>query len=156
GLFGCIGLRMAESLLFVVACCSAFCDRQPIVARLTGREETVKSVEVGSVRSPYAGPRRGGPDGPLACQSSGRLPVARPEWAGGRAPRPKVRRLAGAPCLGAGSAHVARRIALLLWEDMPDAQARGNLRQLLAATRRAAPFLEADTGSIGFAAEIVE
>ena len=28
------------------------------------------------------------------------------------------------------------RGALLLWEDMPDAQARGYLRQLLAATRR--------------------
>ena len=48
------------------------------------------------------------------------------------------------------------RLAVLLWEDMPDAQARGNLRQLLAATRRPAPFLEADTASIGFSAEIVE
>src|SRR5262249_42297324 len=47
------------------------------------------------------------------------------------------------------------RLAMLLWEDMPDAQARGNLRQLLAATRRTAPFLEADAGSIGFAAERV-
>jgi TolB-like protein/DNA-binding SARP family transcriptional activator len=44
------------------------------------------------------------------------------------------------------------RLAVLLWEDMPDAQARGNLRQLLAATRRPAPFLEADAGSIGFSA----
>ena len=48
------------------------------------------------------------------------------------------------------------RIAVLLWEDMPDAQARGNLRQLLAATRRPAPFLEADAGSVGFSAEMVE
>jgi TolB-like protein/DNA-binding SARP family transcriptional activator/Tfp pilus assembly protein PilF len=48
------------------------------------------------------------------------------------------------------------RIAVLLWEDMPDAQARGNLRQLLAATRRSAPFLEADPGSIGFSAITVE
>ena len=48
------------------------------------------------------------------------------------------------------------RVAALLWEDMPDAQARGNLRQLLAATRRPAPFLEADAGSIGFSAEMVE
>jgi DNA-binding SARP family transcriptional activator len=48
------------------------------------------------------------------------------------------------------------RVALLLWEDMPDTQARGNLRQLLAATRRPAPFLEADPGSIGFSAGMVE
>jgi TolB-like protein/DNA-binding SARP family transcriptional activator/Tfp pilus assembly protein PilF len=48
------------------------------------------------------------------------------------------------------------RLAVLLWEDMPDAQARGNLRQLLAATRRHAPFLEADAGSIGFSAGMVE
>lgn len=48
------------------------------------------------------------------------------------------------------------RVAALLWEDMPDAQARGNLRQLLAATRRPAPFLEADTSSIGFSAEMVD
>src|SRR2546423_6469838 len=48
------------------------------------------------------------------------------------------------------------RLAVLLWEDMPDAQARGNLRQLLAATRRPAPFLEADGGSIGFSAGMVE
>jgi TolB-like protein/DNA-binding SARP family transcriptional activator/Tfp pilus assembly protein PilF len=47
------------------------------------------------------------------------------------------------------------RLAVLLWEDMPDAQARGNLRQLLAATRRPAPFLEADGGSIGFSAGMV-
>lgn len=47
------------------------------------------------------------------------------------------------------------RLAALLWEDIPEAQARGNLRQLLAATRRPAPFLEADAGSIGFSAEIV-
>jgi adenylate cyclase len=43
------------------------------------------------------------------------------------------------------------RLALLLWEDMPDAQARGNLRQLLAATRRTCPFLEADNLTIGLA-----
>jgi TolB-like protein/DNA-binding SARP family transcriptional activator/Tfp pilus assembly protein PilF len=48
------------------------------------------------------------------------------------------------------------RLAVLLWEDMPDTQARGNLRQLLAATRRPAPFLEADGGSIGFSAGMVE
>ena len=48
------------------------------------------------------------------------------------------------------------RLTVLLWEDMPDTQARGNLRQLLAATRRPAPFLEADGGSIGFSAEMVE
>lgn len=48
------------------------------------------------------------------------------------------------------------RIAALLWEDMPEAQARGNLRQLLAATRRPAPFLEADAGSVGFSADAVE
>src|ERR1700757_4613339 len=48
------------------------------------------------------------------------------------------------------------RVAVLLWEDMPDAQARGNLRQLLAATRRPAPFLEADAGSIGFSVGTVE
>jgi len=48
------------------------------------------------------------------------------------------------------------RLTVLLWEDMPDTQARGNLRQLLAATRRPAPFLEADGGSIGFSAGIVE
>ena len=48
------------------------------------------------------------------------------------------------------------RVAGLLWENMPDAQARGNLRQLLAATRRPAPFLEADAGSIGFSAGMVE
>jgi TolB-like protein/DNA-binding SARP family transcriptional activator len=48
------------------------------------------------------------------------------------------------------------RLAVLLWEDMPDAQARGNLRQLLAATRRPAPFLEGDSASIGFSAEMVE
>jgi TolB-like protein/Tfp pilus assembly protein PilF len=48
------------------------------------------------------------------------------------------------------------RLATLLWEDMPDAQARGNLRQLLAATRRPAPFLEADGGSIGFSGGMVE
>src|SRR3984893_11168298 len=48
------------------------------------------------------------------------------------------------------------RVAALLWGDMPDAQARGNLRQLLAATRRPAPFLEADAGSIGFSAEMVD
>lgn len=47
------------------------------------------------------------------------------------------------------------RLAVLLWEDMPDTQARGNLRQLLAATRRPAPFLEADAGSIGFSAGMV-
>jgi TolB-like protein/DNA-binding SARP family transcriptional activator len=47
------------------------------------------------------------------------------------------------------------QIAVLLWEDMPDAQARGNLRQLLAATRRPAPFLEADAGSVGFSAGMV-
>jgi TolB-like protein/DNA-binding SARP family transcriptional activator/Tfp pilus assembly protein PilF len=47
------------------------------------------------------------------------------------------------------------RLAVLLWEDMPDAQARGNLRQLLAATRRPAPFLDADAGSIGFAEGMV-
>ena len=38
------------------------------------------------------------------------------------------------------------RVAVLLWEDMPDAQARGNLRQLLAATRRPAPFLGSGCG----------
>ena len=48
------------------------------------------------------------------------------------------------------------RLAVLLWEDMPEAQARGNLRQLLAATRRPAPFLEADAGSVGFSADAVE
>lgn len=48
------------------------------------------------------------------------------------------------------------RLAVLLWEDMSDVQARGNLRQLLAATRRPAPFLEASGGSIGFSAEMVE
>jgi TolB-like protein/DNA-binding SARP family transcriptional activator/Tfp pilus assembly protein PilF len=48
------------------------------------------------------------------------------------------------------------RLAVLLWGDMPDAQARGNLRQLLATTRRPAPFLDADGGSIGFSEEIVE
>ena len=48
------------------------------------------------------------------------------------------------------------RVAVLLWEDMPDAQARGNLRQLLAATRRHAPFMEADGGSVGFSADMVE
>jgi TolB-like protein/DNA-binding SARP family transcriptional activator/Tfp pilus assembly protein PilF len=48
------------------------------------------------------------------------------------------------------------RLAILLWEDMPDAQARGNLRQLLAATRRPAPFLEADGRSIGFSAGMVD
>ena len=48
------------------------------------------------------------------------------------------------------------RIAALLWEDMPEAQARGNLRQLLAATRRPAPFLEADANSVGFSAGMVE
>jgi TolB-like protein/DNA-binding SARP family transcriptional activator len=48
------------------------------------------------------------------------------------------------------------RLAMVLWEDMPDAQARGNLRQLLAATRRLAPFLEPDSGSIGFAAGMVD
>jgi TolB-like protein/DNA-binding SARP family transcriptional activator/Tfp pilus assembly protein PilF len=48
------------------------------------------------------------------------------------------------------------RLALLLWEDMPDAQARGNLRQLLAATRRLVPFLEADSASIGFSDGLVE
>src|SRR5262245_17224772 len=47
------------------------------------------------------------------------------------------------------------RLAVMLWEDMPDAQARGNLRQLLAATRRHVPFLEADAGSIGFPASVV-
>src|ERR1700737_2841774 len=46
-------------------------------------------------------------------------------------------------------------LAVLLWEDMPEAQARGNLRQLLAATRRPAPFLEADAGSIGFSEGMV-
>src|ERR1700759_1620115 len=48
------------------------------------------------------------------------------------------------------------RVAALLWGDMPDTQGRGNLRHLLAATRRAAPFLEGDAGSIGFSAGIVE
>src|ERR1700740_1340307 len=48
------------------------------------------------------------------------------------------------------------RLAGLLWEDMPDAQARGNLRQLLAATRRPAPFLEADGGTIGFSEGMVD
>jgi TolB-like protein/DNA-binding SARP family transcriptional activator/Tfp pilus assembly protein PilF len=48
------------------------------------------------------------------------------------------------------------RLATLLWEDMPDAQARGNLRQLLAATRRPAPFLEAEGGTIGFSEGMVE
>jgi len=48
------------------------------------------------------------------------------------------------------------RLAVLLWGDMPEAQARGNLRQLLAATRRPAPFLEADGGSIGFSDGMVE
>src|SRR6201997_4593828 len=48
------------------------------------------------------------------------------------------------------------RLATFLWDDMPDAQARGNLRQLLAATRRPAPFLEADGGTIGFSAGMVE
>ena len=48
------------------------------------------------------------------------------------------------------------QVAGLLWENMPDAQARGNLRQLLAATRRPAPFLEADAGSIGFSAGMVQ
>jgi TolB-like protein/DNA-binding SARP family transcriptional activator/Tfp pilus assembly protein PilF len=48
------------------------------------------------------------------------------------------------------------RIAALLWEDMPDGQARGNLRQLLAATRRPAPFLEAGAGSVGFSVGMVD
>ncbi|HEY0418441.1 MAG TPA: hypothetical protein VGC80_02875, partial [Acetobacteraceae bacterium] len=48
------------------------------------------------------------------------------------------------------------RLALLLWDDMPEAQARGNLRQLLAATRQLAPFLEADSLAIGFAPGAVE
>jgi TolB-like protein/DNA-binding SARP family transcriptional activator/Tfp pilus assembly protein PilF len=48
------------------------------------------------------------------------------------------------------------RLATFLWDDMPDAQARGNLRQLLAATRRPAPFLEADGGTIGFSEGMVE
>src|SRR5262245_17144829 len=48
------------------------------------------------------------------------------------------------------------RLAVLLWADMPDAQARANLRQLLAATRRPAPFLEADAGSVGFSAGMVD
>jgi adenylate cyclase len=48
------------------------------------------------------------------------------------------------------------RLALLLWEDMPDAQARGNLRQLLATTRRLAPFLEADNQTIGFAPSSIQ
>ncbi|MBV9249654.1 MAG: tetratricopeptide repeat protein [Acetobacteraceae bacterium] len=43
------------------------------------------------------------------------------------------------------------RLALLLWEDMADGQARGNLRQLLAVTRGVAPFVEADPHIIGFA-----
>src|SRR5947209_665475 len=60
--------------------------------------------------------------------------------------------LAAAP----GQRMARDRVAGLLWEDMPDAQARGNLRQLLAATRRPAPFLKADAGSIGFAAGMVE
>ena len=50
----------------------------------------------------------------------------------------------------------ATGVAALLWGDMPDTQARGNLRQLLAATRRPAPFLEGDGGSIGFSAGMVE
>ena len=37
------------------------------------------------------------------------------------------------------------RLATFLWDDMPDAQARGNLRQLLAATRRPAPRQKAFT-----------
>ncbi|HYZ42639.1 MAG TPA: BTAD domain-containing putative transcriptional regulator, partial [Stellaceae bacterium] len=48
------------------------------------------------------------------------------------------------------------RLAMLLWENVPDAQARGNLRQLLAATRRPAPFLEADAGAIGFSPGMVD
>src|SRR2546423_6748147 len=48
------------------------------------------------------------------------------------------------------------RVASLLWDDMPEAQARGNLRQLLAATRRPAPFLEGDAGSVGFSVGMVE
>src|SRR6516162_6819288 len=48
------------------------------------------------------------------------------------------------------------RLATFLWDDMPDAQARGNLRQLLAATRRPAPFLEADGGTIGFSEGMVD
>ena len=48
------------------------------------------------------------------------------------------------------------QLAAFLWQDMPDAQARGNLRQLLAATRRPAPFLEADGGTIGFSEGMVE
>ncbi len=61
-------------------------------------------------------------------------------------------RLAAAP----GQRMSRDRLALLLWEDMPDAQARGNLRQLLAATRRAAPFLDADPAAIGFSPSVVE
>jgi TolB-like protein/DNA-binding SARP family transcriptional activator/Tfp pilus assembly protein PilF len=60
--------------------------------------------------------------------------------------------LAAAP----GQRMSRERLAILLWEDMPDVQARGNLRQLLAATRRFAPFLDADAGSIGFSADTVE
>src|SRR5258705_13425660 len=52
-------------------------------------------------------------------------------------PTRKARALLAYLALPLGRAHSREKLAALLWGDMPDAQARGNLRQALSRIHRA-------------------
>ena len=124
-------------------------------ARLTARKEIAKCITVGLIRSPYAGPVVG-MMGRWRINLLGRFELRSADGQetalGGRKSVALLALVGAAP----GQRIARDRLATFLWDDMPDAQARGNLRQLLAATRRPAPFLEADGGTIGFSEGMVE
>ncbi|PYM29913.1 MAG: transcriptional regulator, partial [Candidatus Rokuibacteriota bacterium] len=54
-------------------------------------------------------------------------------------PTKKTRALLAYLALPVGRPHPRDKVAGLLWGDMPDAQARGNLRQALARIRKVLP-----------------
>ena len=134
-----------------------FCCTPAVDARLTARKEIAKSVEVSPILFPLrrAGLAVGRMDR-WGVNLLGRFELRAPDGQevalGARKSIALLALLAAAP----GQRISRDRVAGLLWQDMPDAQARSNLRQLLAATRRLAPFVEADAGSIGFSAGMVE
>jgi DNA-binding SARP family transcriptional activator len=54
-------------------------------------------------------------------------------------PTRKAQALLAYLALPTGRAHLREKLASLLWGDMPDAQARGNLRHALSRIRKALP-----------------
>jgi hypothetical protein len=101
--------------------------------RLTGREESAKSAGTGSdtLSLRRAGVAVGWMDRwrvNLLGRFELRTPSGQEVALGARKSIALLALLAAAP----GQRMSRDRIAALLWEDMPDAQARGNLRQLLA------------------------